>query len=166
MVNACKPVRIGETSFDMNRPSEPQTSRSLLPSPEDFPHRVVENVRFSDIDANGHVNNAKFSTFYEAARVSLFRRREFGLMPEGKLLTLAQITIQFRAEIQWPGMVEIGLAVISFGRSSVVFEQALFTEGRCVSTAQAINVLIDETTRKSTPLTDEIKANFSQWLRA
>jgi 2-polyprenyl-6-methoxyphenol hydroxylase-like FAD-dependent oxidoreductase len=51
------------------------------------------SLRFGDLDANNHVNNAVFSTFFEAARVTLFRdpRRDArrALMPEGLIWTLA-----------------------------------------------------------------------------
>jgi acyl-CoA thioester hydrolase len=41
----------------------------------------------------------------------------------------------------------------------------VFSEGKCVASAQSVSVLIDEITRKPTPLTDEIIANFQPWLR-
>jgi acyl-CoA thioester hydrolase len=34
-----------------------------------------------------------------------------------------------------------------------------------VASAQSVTVLIDEATRKPTPLTAEILANFQRWLR-
>jgi acyl-CoA thioester hydrolase len=41
----------------------------------------------------------------------------------------------------------------------------VFSEGRCVASAQSVTVLIDEITRKPTPLTGEIIGNFQRWLR-
>jgi acyl-CoA thioester hydrolase len=41
----------------------------------------------------------------------------------------------------------------------------VFSEGKCVASAQSVTVLIDETTRKPTPLTPEILGNFQRWLR-
>jgi acyl-CoA thioester hydrolase len=41
----------------------------------------------------------------------------------------------------------------------------VFSQGRCVASAQAVTVLIDETTRKPVPLTDEVKANLKPWIR-
>src|ERR1700743_3273178 len=57
------------------------------------------------------------------------------------------------------------LGVAKFGRTSVTFDQVVFSEGRCVASAQAVTVLIDETTRKPTLLTEEILANFQRCLR-
>jgi acyl-CoA thioester hydrolase len=47
----------------------------------------------------------------------------------------------------------------------VTFDQVVFSEGKCVASAQSVTVLIDESTRKPTPLTAEIIANFQRWLR-
>ena len=59
----------------------------------------------------------------------------------------------------------MGLGVSKFGRTSVTFDQVVFSEGKCVASAQSVTVLIDETMRKPTPLTEEIIANFQRWLR-
>jgi acyl-CoA thioester hydrolase len=59
----------------------------------------------------------------------------------------------------------MGLGVSKFGRTSVTFDQVVFSEGKCVASAQSVSVLIDETTRKPTPLTEEIIANMQRWWR-
>ena len=74
---------------------------------------------------------------------------------------MVRLDMHFRAELHWPGKIEIGLGVVKFGRTSVTFDQVVFSEGRCVASAQAVAVLIDEATRKPTPLTGDIKANSS-----
>ena len=73
--------------------------------------------------------------------------------------------MHFRAELRWPGTIEMGLGVSKFGRTSVTFDQVVFSEGICVASAQSVSVLIDETTRKPTALTGEIIAKFQPWLR-
>jgi acyl-CoA thioester hydrolase len=151
--------------------SAPEVSRPqkrALRRLEDFPHRTTENIRFGDMDGNGHVNNAVFSSLLEAGRVTLFRdpRRNHNLMPDGLIWTLAQITIDYHGEMHWPGTVEVGIGLASLGRTSAVFEQALFFEGRCTATAKAVNVLVDLQTRRPTPITDEIRSNYRRWMFA
>lgn len=150
----------------MNAPESTSPSRPALRKLADFPHRTTETIRFGDLDANNHVNNAVFSTFFEAARVTLFRDPARKLMPDGLIWTLARITIDYRGEMHWPGTVEIGIGVASLGRTSAVFEQAIFCEGRCTATAKAINVLVDQATRRPTPITDEIRTNYQRWMFA
>jgi acyl-CoA thioester hydrolase len=142
------------------------TSRlAAIPRLEDFPYRLTDNVRFADLDPNQHVNNAVYATYFETGRVTLVKDRSFGLMPPGLGWMLVRLDIHFRAELRWPGTIEMGLGVAKFGRTSVTFDQVVFAEGRCVASAQSVTVLIDQTTRKPTPLTGEVIGNFQRWLR-
>jgi acyl-CoA thioester hydrolase len=135
------------------------------PQLDDFPYRLTDNVRFGDLDPNQHVNNAVYATYFETGRVTLMKDRSHGLMPQGLAWIMARLDIHFRAELHWPGTIELGLGVSRIGRTSVTFDQVVFSGHRCVASAQSVNVLIDETTRKPTPLTPEIIANFQPWLR-
>jgi acyl-CoA thioester hydrolase len=135
------------------------------PRLEDFPYRLSDNVRFADLDPNQHVNNAVYATYFETGRVTLMKDRTLGLMPEGLAWIMVRLDIHFRAELRWPGKIELGLGVTKLGRTSVTFEQVVFSEGRCVASAQAVTVLIDDLTRKPTPLTDDIIRNIQPWLK-
>jgi acyl-CoA thioester hydrolase len=145
----------------MNAPARLDSTPHL----EDFPYRTTDNVRFADLDPNQHVNNAVYATYFETGRVTLVKDRSFGLMPPGLAWMLVRLDMHFRAELRWPGVIETGLGVGKFGRTSVTLDQVIFSEGRCVASAQSVTVLIDEATRKPTPLTEEIVRNFQPWLR-
>ena len=145
----------------MNAPALSDSTPRL----EDFPYRLTDNVRFADLDPNQHVNNAVYATYFETGRVTLVKDRSYGLMPEGLGWIMVRLDIHFRAELRWPGTVEMGLGVSRFGRTSVTFDQVVFSQGRCVASAQAVTVLIDEATRRPTPLTPQIIAKFQPWLR-
>ncbi len=145
----------------MNAPLRPDATPRL----EDFPYRLSDNVRFADLDPNQHVNNAVYATYFETGRVTLMKDRSYGLMPDGLGWIMVRIDIHFRAELHWPGKIELGLGVAKFGRTSVSFDQVVFSEGKCVASARAITVLIDEVTRKPVPLTPELKAKFAPWIR-
>jgi acyl-CoA thioester hydrolase len=140
-------------------------SSDTTPRLEDFPYRLTDNVRFADLDPNGHVNNAVYASYFETGRVTLVKDRSHGLMPDGLTWIMVRLDIHFRAELHWPGTIEMGLGVAKFGRTSVTFDQVVFSQARCVASAQAVTVLIDGTTRKPTPLTPEILANFQRWIR-
>ena len=132
---------------------------------EDFPYRLSDNVRFADLDPNQHVNNAAYASYFETARVTLMKDGANGLSPEGSGWVMVRLDINFRAELHWPGKIELGLGVAKIGRTSVSFDQVVFSEGKCVASARAVNVLVDQVTRKPLPLTSGIKANFQRWLR-
>lgn len=145
----------------MNAPSRLDTTPRL----EDYPYRLSDNVRFGDLDPNQHVNNAVYATYFETGRVTLMKSPEYGLTPPGLAWIMVRLDIHFRAELHWPGTIELGLGVAKLGRTSVTFEQVVFSEGRCVASAQAIAVMIDEASRRPTPLTDEVIRNLKPWWR-
>ncbi|MBS0530700.1 MAG: acyl-CoA thioesterase [Proteobacteria bacterium] len=143
----------------MNAPARP----AALPRLDDYPFRVSDNVRFGDLDPNQHVNNASYAVYFETGRVALVKDRKYGLMPPGLAWMMVRLDMSFRGELHWPGTIELGLGVSRFGRTSVVFDQVVFSEGRCVASAQATSVLIAEASHRPTPLTEEILRNLEPW---
>lgn len=126
------------------------------PKLEDFSFRTADTIRYGDTDRQGHVNNAAFATFCETGRVSFLYPEDEPLAPPGTSFVIARLTIDFRAEITWPGTIDIGTRVTKVGRSSLTVAQGLFQRGRCVATAESVIVFVDDATRKSTPLTPPI----------
>jgi acyl-CoA thioester hydrolase len=145
----------------VNAPSR----QDLTPRLEDFPYRLSDNVRFGDLDPNQHVNNAVYATYFETGRVTLMKDPQYGLTPPGLAWIMVRLDIHFRAELRWPGKIELGLGVSKFGRTSVTFDQVVFSEGKCVASAVSVGVLIDDATRRPTPLTAEVVEKLKPWLR-
>ncbi|HVX75805.1 MAG TPA: acyl-CoA thioesterase [Bradyrhizobium sp.] len=151
----------------MNAEARPDLTPKLVDSPrlEDFPYRLTDNVRFGDLDPNQHVNNAVYATYFETGRVTLMKDRSYGVMPPGFAWVMVRLDMHFRAELRWPNTIELGLGVSKFGRTSVTFDQVVFSQGKCIASAVSTTVLLDENTRKPTPLTAEIIRSLQPWLR-
>src|ERR1700730_4233065 len=131
------------------------------PSIDDFPSRAIDLIRYGDTDRQGHVNNAVFATFFETGRVTFLSDQ--ASLPEGTMLVIARLAIDFRRELTWPGKVEIGSRVMDVGNGSFTLSQALFQDGNCAATAESVMVLVDVATRKSTPLTEEVLSALAKW---
>lgn len=123
----------------------------------DFPLRAQDKLRYGDTDRQGHINNAVFSTFLETGRVELIYDRSRQLVEPGTAFVIARLEMDFRAELLWPGEVEIGTRVASVGRSSVQLDQAIFQGERCVASGTTVMVQMDEATRKSRPFSDAFR---------
>jgi acyl-CoA thioester hydrolase len=136
----------------------------VSPRLENYPHQMKDNVRFADLDANQHVNNAIYATYFEAGRVTLTKDPAIGLTPEGLSWVMVRLDIHFRAELHWPAAIQLGLGISRVGRTSLGFEQAVFSAGKCIASAQAVTVLIDQLSRKPTPLTPAIIAKLQPWM--
>lgn len=145
----------------MNQASA-KPARIPPPRIEQFPGRIRDNIRFRDLDPQGHVNNTVFATFYETGRVVLLREPGNLLNPPGATSVVARLDVTFLRELHWPGEVEIGTAMVELGRSSYTFLQAIFSNGECASTARATMVMIDGATRKARPLPEEVVARLER----
>ena len=143
----------------VNAPSRPDSTPRL----EDFPYRLSDNVRFGDLDPNQHVNNAVYATYFETGRVTLMKDPDIGLTPPGLAWIMVRLDIHFRAELHWPGTIELGLGVVKLGRTSVTFEQVVFSKETCVASANSVGVLIDEASRRPTPLTADVIEKLRPW---
>jgi acyl-CoA thioester hydrolase len=126
-------------------------------------HFVTVNLRYADTDRQGHVNNAVFATFLESGRVSILYAPGNPAAPEGASFVLAKLTLDFLAEVHWPGEVTVGTTVLRLGQSSVTIGQGIFVNDQCVATAETVIVLIDETTRKSRPMPEATRKKLQKY---
>lgn len=134
------------------------SNSSLLSS---YPLRTHDKLRYADRDAQGHINNAIFSTMLETGRVELLLYPpESPLYAEGCAFVIASLHLDFLGEITWPGQVDIGTRVASIGKSSVTLEQGLFQNDKCVATAKTAIVQMNEKTRRSYPLSEDTRRRF------
>jgi acyl-CoA thioester hydrolase len=139
-------------------------ARAPAPVLDDYPYRLSDNVRFADLDPNNHVNNAVYSSYFETSRVLLMRDPACGLIAPGQSWVLARLDIHFRAELHWPGKIELGLGVTKIGRTSVTYSQVVFSEGKCMASAIATTVMVGLTSRQPTPIPPEVIERFQPWM--
>jgi acyl-CoA thioester hydrolase len=114
---------------------------------------TYDKLRYNDTDRQGHVNNAVYATFCETGRVAFLYDEQLNLAAPGCEFVVARLAIDFRAELYFPGKVDIGTRVLKIGRSSFVFGQAIFKDDTCVATAESVGVQMNNETRRSVPLT-------------
>jgi acyl-CoA thioester hydrolase len=144
----------------LNGSTTPHKVRPL----DDYPFRIDDNVRFADLDPQQHVNNAVYASYFETGRVTLIRNPAYELMPAGLSWMLVRLAIDFRAEVHWPGTIQLGLGVSRIGRTSVSYEQVVYANGVCAASCETVTVLVDRTSRQPTPISPEIAAKFQPWL--
>jgi acyl-CoA thioester hydrolase len=118
------------------------------PALTDFPVRTIEKLRFVDTDRHGHITNTVFAACCQNARMELLYDSKRVPTPPDTQFVIAKLVLEFRAEMHWPGTVEIGTRVDRVGRSSITLAQGLFVAGRCVATAESIVALMDARTRR------------------
>ena len=137
--------------------------RKPLPQLADYPHQVTDIIRYADLDPQGHVNNAVFSTYLETGRVAMFRNRDLGIGVENATVVLVRQEIDFLRELRWPGDVTVGTALAALGRTSFTMAQVVFDGEHCAAAGRATMVMLDATTRKPRPLPPDAIAKLEPW---
>ena len=111
-------------------------------------------IRWRDVDAYGHVNNAVFLNYLEEARdrlvSSLFGEASWDFV-------IARVAIDFRAELnQGDGEAVVRCWVTGIGTSSVrTAEDVRKTDGTLSAEAASVVVARDPSTGRSRPLTGQ-----------
>lgn len=128
-----------------------------------FPLQSYDKVRFADTDKLGHVNNAVFLTFLETGQAEM---DDFESLAEkdGCGIVLASIKLDLINEITYPGSVEIGTGITCIGNSSVTLVQGLFQNGETVALSESVVVQMDNISRKSKPMSNEMKKVLKKYL--
>lgn len=129
------------------------------PRTEDFAVWLTMPIRWSDMDALGHVNNTVFFTFVESGRIDYFHRlgAPTTRAESAEGFILAHCGCDFLAQLHYPGEVRIGTRIRSFGRSSIHFEHVIFSGDRAVATASAVCAWFDFERQKAAPVPEEIR---------
>jgi len=139
-------------------------SGSERPSRDQFAHITRLSVRWGDMDCLGHVNNAKFFTYDEQARLEYFQLFD-GVVPEmwkAEGLILAKLGCDFIAQLHHPATLDVGIRIKRLGRSSMETEGAMFEGERLVAVTSGVVVWFDYRQQKTAPIPDIVKARIRE----
>ena len=125
------------------------------------PHTIVRmhekrlEIRWRDVDAFRHVNNAVYATYLEECRDELCEQVLEGVGDPWDFV-LARVAINYRRElIQADDVVIVGCAVERVGNSSVTLREEIRTlAGELAAEAEAVIVARDPATGRSRALTE------------
>ncbi|MCA9562367.1 MAG: acyl-CoA thioesterase [Myxococcales bacterium] len=117
---------------------------------ESLAPRVVEPVsvpiqlRFSDTDMMGHINNGAFASYTEIGRIAFLNK--YGSENPG--VVLARLAFDFKREVHLGDEVVLTTQCARLGRTSVTFEQVVHANGEVAVIGEAVVVFIDLASRK------------------
>ncbi|HWQ46138.1 MAG TPA: thioesterase family protein [Longilinea sp.] len=124
-------------------------------------------VRFSDLDPQWHVNNARFVSFIEQARFAYLI--ELGLF-DGKSffdlgLIVADVHIAYMAPIKLTQSIRVGCRVSRIGTKSMTFEYQIEVENsqEVVARGETVMVAYDYHTSTSIPVPDNWREKIGKY---
>jgi len=124
-------------------------------------------IRWRDLDAYGHVNNAVYLTYLEEAR-DAWVHQVLGKVTDTWDFVLARVAIDYRRElVQDDGAVLVRCGLGSIGRGSIrTREEIAKLDGTVSAAAESVIVPRDPSDGRSRPLTDEERSALEGELQA
>lgn len=130
-----------------------------LTKPATFTYFTDESLRFADLDRNGHVNNVAFTTFFENTRVR-YLTDVFAVAEDAMGFVLAHLSIDYLAQLFYPGTIRSGIRLVEVRKSSVVLGQAVFRDGHACAAGHTVMVTIDRATGRARPFEPALRTRL------
>jgi acyl-CoA thioester hydrolase len=124
-------------------------------------------VRWDDLDAMGHVNNAKYLTFAQEARFewSFMQHHAKGELPGLMDMVVARAEVDFVKGITLGGIyVDVELWVEKIGTASFNMVYEISNNGELCAKVRTVQVAVDETVSKSRPLNEDERKFLEKYL--
>ena len=117
-------------------------------------------IRYGDLDPQGHVNNAKHLTYFEQARIQYMI--QLGLFTKDQSfmkigVILADVHITYFEPIYFGQNIKVGVHVARFGNKSMTWEQNIVDAdtGKELAKGEVVIVTYDYKDEKTIPIPQE-----------
>lgn len=118
-------------------------------------------LRWSDLDAAGHVNNAVYLTLCEQARVEALGQLDAGDWSESGPV-VAEATVRYRRPITEAGDVRVTVTFGDIGRTSIATSHTVQVDGRDAICADAdVRLVWVSSAGQPTPVPDALRERLA-----
>ncbi len=139
-----------------------------------FRYQLPIETRFRDTDAMGHINNAVYLTYFEAARAGYYRAltgRSFeGVGEDPVSIILARATIDFRSQAWFGERLLVACRATWAGHSSFAFGYRITADadstrgaGRLIAEGETILVMFDYASQRPTRIPADLLAQIADY---
>ena len=120
-------------------------------------HQKTLNIAWGDMDALGHVNNARYFDYFQEARIEWLRELNIP-MTEKTGPVVIHVGCTFLKPVIYPATVLIRSSLHSLGNSSLIMDHDLYQNEVLMAQGTSKIVWVDYTQNKSIPIPDKIRA--------
>jgi acyl-CoA thioester hydrolase len=116
-------------------------------------------MRFRDLDAMGHVNNAVYLSYCELARTQLYLKYSFKRSLHDIDFILAHVDIDYLSAAEWGDRVEVSVWPSKIGESSFTLSYELRDKksDRLLAKSSSVLVSYDYTKKQTKPIPSEFR---------
>lgn len=140
--------------------------RGTLPAAPARRYETDIPLRFGDIDAMGHVNNAVTLTLFELGRAKFFAEVLGVRRVEDYEVILAEAAVRYRIPILLQDAVRLRMHITDVSRSSFRFQAQLFDprDGRVFTEAETVQVTYDYAAGRAKPIPPEFLEKIREYV--
>ncbi len=141
--------------------------QTISKNKQDYPFLLPIQTRWADNDMYGHVNNVTYYSYFDsAANALLIQHAGFDPRTANQIGLVISSSCQFLAEISYPNIIQVGVAIAKIGNSSLKYHLAIFQaeQNHAAAIGEFTHVFVDRQTRKSTPISTEMRHALTQFL--
>ncbi|MDO9023472.1 thioesterase family protein [Zwartia sp.] len=134
----------------MSQPST-EVKRAGPYSKGDFRYFETITLRWADNDSYGHVNNAHYYSFFDTAVDGFLMHHAMRSVLAGEYQTLVVASeCRYLRQVSSPGIIKVGVRLGRLGRSSIVYEVAVFNDEADEAAAQGlfVHVCVNRATQR------------------
>lgn len=123
-----------------------------------YPYEIRLPVTFRDIDVLGHINNAVYVTWFEAARTGYIMELCTLKRLEDLPVILAETTCRYIDQGEWGETAVIGCGVSRWGNKSFDLAYRIATAtGRVLAAGRSVQVYYDYETRQTVAIPQQFR---------
>jgi acyl-CoA thioester hydrolase len=117
------------------------------------------DVRWGDLDALGHVNNATYATYVEEARLRWFSALDGAWRNPASYPVVVAQSINYRRAIEWPARLRVEIHAARIGTSSLTLGFRILDGGDGeAADGTTVLVWVDAASGRSGRLPDSVRA--------
>jgi acyl-CoA thioester hydrolase len=127
---------------------------------EGYPFSCAIQVRWRDLDAFGHVNNAVFASYLEMARTEVWTKLFGGREALGIPFFVKKLKIDYKRPIALDGDVWVRIRVGEIRGASFVFEYLVEANGEIAAEASTRLACVDNRTGRPGRIEPDVRATL------
>ncbi|MDR3504238.1 MAG: thioesterase family protein [Legionella sp.] len=122
-------------------------------------HEKTFSIAWGDMDALGHVNNARYFDYFQEARIEWLRELNIN-MTEQMGPVVVHVACTYLKPVVYPATVTLRSRIYNMGNSSMMMDHDLYQDEVLMAQGSCKVVWVDYTRNKSVPLPDSIRTSF------
>eukprot|EP00996_Jenningsia_fusiforme_P003882 NODE_4682_length_776_cov_28.685007_g4338_i0.p1 GENE.NODE_4682_length_776_cov_28.685007_g4338_i0~~NODE_4682_length_776_cov_28.685007_g4338_i0.p1 ORF type:complete len:189 (+),score=32.44 NODE_4682_length_776_cov_28.685007_g4338_i0:53-619(+) len=125
-----------------------------------YPVRYTQELAWSDMDGFGHMNNARYLTYFENARIKYLQEMDKSVLDNKSPvnIVIGEVQCHFKSAVSWPGSVTTQIGVTEIGESYFVNRYRMICDatGKVASEGWARVVTVNSDNGRKTKVPERV----------